>query len=266
MTMLGHKHSLEAKAKIAESNRRRVISDKQREKMSASMLQHYKSHPETREKIANKMRGRKQSEETCEKKSVSHTGKTLSESHKANIKIALNKPDVRRKISEAISGEKNPNRGKARPPDVRAKISASEKGRVVTPEEREKKRAAMYNSDGTHKRAGKNHPMWGTHPSEETRKKLSESHKGEKCHMWKGGVSFAPYCAKFDKHFKEGIREKFNRMCFVCGSDERTCKHAIHHIDYNKTAFVTGKSGHSSLYAQNVISKQISIDGIGLIC
>lgn len=41
--------------------------------------------------------------------------------------------------------------------------------------------------------SGKNHPLYGTHPSTETIKKLIQSHKGKNTgpqnHNWKGGIS-----------------------------------------------------------------------------
>ena len=64
---------------------------------------------------------------------------------------------------------------------------------------------------------------------------------------WKGGVSFQPYCQKFNGRFKESIRDKFNRTCFLCGITEkdmqqdqrergkkRIYKLSVHHVNYNK--------------------------------
>jgi hypothetical protein len=59
--------------------------------------------------------------------------------------------------------------------------------------------------------------------------------------QWKGGISFKPYCIKFNKEFKEYIREKFNRTCFLCSSVENGQKLAVHHIDYNKNSICNGK-------------------------
>jgi len=60
--------------------------------------------------------------------------------------------------------------------------------------------------------------------------------KGENNPQWKGGISFAPYCPKFNKSKKEEIREKFDRVCFLCGKleEENNCKLSVHHVNYNK--------------------------------
>ena len=45
-----------------------------------------------------------------------------------------------------------------------------------------------------------------------------------------------PYPTEFNYKFKEQIRKKFNRMCFLCGKTEKMNgkRLEIHHIDYNK--------------------------------
>lgn len=60
--------------------------------------------------------------------------------------------------------------------------------------------------------------------------------KGENHPQWQGGISFAPYCPKFDKKRREYIRDKFNRTCILCGKTEEDNgkKLSVHHIDYNK--------------------------------
>lgn len=69
---------------------------------------------------------------------------------------------------------------------------------------------------------------------------------GPKNGNWKGGISFLPYCEKFNEPFKESIREKYNRTCFLCPTTEaeqmqdmvsrgkRPHKLSVHHITYNK--------------------------------
>ena len=63
-----------------------------------------------------------------------------------------------------------------------------------------------------------------------------EGNKGENNHAWKGGISFEPYCEKFNDEFKEYIREKFGRICFLCGKteDENGQRLSVHHVNYNK--------------------------------
>lgn len=62
-------------------------------------------------------------------------------------------------------------------------------------------------------------------------------YRGENRPNWKGGISFEPYCEKFNEAFKERIRDKFDRKCFICNNaeDDNGKKLAIHHVDYDKT-------------------------------
>ncbi len=58
--------------------------------------------------------------------------------------------------------------------------------------------------------------------------------------MWKGGISFEPYCVAFTRKLKEEVREAFGRKCFLCGVPENGKKHAVHHVDYNKSQGCSG--------------------------
>ena len=77
----------------------------------------------------------------------------------------------------------------------------------------------------------------------ETRKKMSISHKGEKCHFWLGGKSFEPYGLEFDKELKELIRARNGYRCQECFKHESELftktgnprKLMCHHINYIKT-------------------------------
>lgn len=66
--------------------------------------------------------------------------------------------------------------------------------------------------------------------------------KLEHNNSWLGGISFGSYCPKFNKKFKEHIRDKFHRKCFDCGKteSENGKKLAVHHIDYNKNSICNG--------------------------
>lgn len=74
-----------------------------------------------------------------------------------------------------------------------------------------------------------------------------EDQKGKNNYNWRGGTTFLPYCEKFNDEFKESVRNKFNRKCFVCGIDEHNIieKHgrlSVHHIDYFKNSICNGRS------------------------
>ncbi len=72
--------------------------------------------------------------------------------------------------------------------------------------------------------------------TEETKRKMSLAHQGEKCHLWKGGISFEPYGLEFDENLKEVIRNRDRRKCQMCEKTEleNNKKLDCHHIDYNK--------------------------------
>jgi len=64
----------------------------------------------------------------------------------------------------------------------------------------------------------------------------SEALLGERSPKWMGGISFEPYCPKFNKSFKGRVREFFGRVCFNCGKSEKDNikKLSVHHVNYEK--------------------------------
>jgi len=89
--------------------------------------------------------------------------------------------------------------------------------------------------------------------SDISRKRMSDSamnkHNLEKNASWKGGISFEPYCIKFNEKKKEEVREQYNRKCVICGIDEKDnitktnklIKLSVHHIDEDKEQGCNGK-------------------------
>lgn len=142
-------------------------------------------------------------------------------------------------------------------------ISEANKGRKLSTEQIENMSIS---------RIGTGNPMYGRKLSPETRTLLSSIRKGKKhsdewCENiskaltgnpnvgvcgrvgplapgWRGGKSFEPYCYLFNESFKEYIRDKFNRKCYICGQDEteNVKRLSVHHIDYNKNSICNGKS------------------------
>lgn len=173
---------------------------------------------ESRQKMSDAHKGIFPTEETRKKLSESRKGKPLSEEHKHNI-------------SKSHIGKK---RGSFSLEWV-AKMSESHKGKL----------------------AGEKHPFYGKHLSEGTKLKLSMKNKGQKrseefCHKisecntgekhpnWKGGISYEPYCPKFNNEFKERVRAFFGYKCQMPG-----CHHvwqhgermlAVHHVNFRKDA------------------------------
>jgi hypothetical protein len=60
----------------------------------------------------------------------------------------------------------------------------------------------------------------------------------EKRPSWKGGISFEPYCPKFNNVFKDRVREFFGRKCILCGktNEENGQRLSVHHVHHNKEA------------------------------
>jgi len=98
--------------------------------------------------------------------------------------------------------------------------------------------------------------------------------RGKNACNWKGGISFEPYCHKFNDAFKESIREKFGRVCFLCPTteEENGRKLSVHHVSYLKDClcddsdceFVPlcmrchGKTNHDREYWEKTIMEKLN--------
>lgn len=124
--------------------------------------------------------------------------------------------------------------------ETRMKIGLKSKGRKNN---YPKNRKSKPHSDETKRKlslskVGENNPWFGKKLPKEIKMKMSDAHKGKKCHLWKGGISFSPYCPKFNRDFKERVREFFVRRCAECGKEEKceSRKLSVHHVNFNKMA------------------------------
>lgn len=70
---------------------------------------------------------------------------------------------------------------------------------------------------------------------------FGKTYSGPQAPGWKGGVSSWPYCPRFTKALKEEIRDKFNRRCFLSGTEENGRKLSVHHCDYLKSQGCQGQ-------------------------
>ena len=59
---------------------------------------------------------------------------------------------------------------------------------------------------------------------------------GENNASWQGGISFEPYCPKFNNKFRERVRVWFNYQCSNCEQPQNDKKLCVHHVYYNKQA------------------------------
>lgn len=126
--------------------------------------------------------------------------------------------DVRKKISESLKGDKNPFYGKTHSPEVLAKISAANIGKIVVISEEAKKKIGAANT-------GVNNGMYGKKHTEETKakfknrpvsrhwlgKKFSDEHKA---HLTVEKI--CPHCNKIGKgnamirHHMDNCKQKDN--------------------------------------------------------
>jgi hypothetical protein len=148
---------------------------------------------------------------------------------------------------------------------MQERILAGKKGKKVTPETCEKMSAS---------RIGDKNPSFGKSPSIETREKMSLKRRGkplsiktctkmsearmrEKNPRWLGGISFEPYCPKFDKDLRRRVRAYFGNQCVLCGKSSKQNKKnlSVHHVSYNKNACCDGKRVQFAALCQSCHSK-----------
>lgn len=170
--------------------------------------------------------------------------------------------ETKQKMRESKMGEKNPMYGKSPTDEHRQKIGLANKGKHVGADHH------MYGKHHTPEtlekmgRKGDEHPNWKGGQLKKICKWCGEEFDvarcvaditffckrscwaswasknrcGENNPAWKGGISFGRYCPKFNDAFKEQIREKFGRVCFLCPTteEENDEKLSVHHVRYNK--------------------------------
>ena len=112
--------------------------------------------------------------------------------------------------------------------EIKQKISNSMKGREGHKHTEETKQKMVDNKYAL----GYRHTL-------ETKEKMSAVLKGkgigENNANWRGGISFEPYCHKFNNKFKESVRAEFGRECFICGTPGNGRKLDVHHVNYDKS-------------------------------
>lgn len=110
----------------------------------------------------------------------------------------------------AMKGEKNGHFGKPVPDEIKERVRSKLVGRQFTDEHKAKISAAI---------SGEHHPRW------------------------KGGISFEPYCPKFNDNLKTRVRNFFGNECVLCGKSEvqNGVRLSVHHVEYNKLACCDGK-------------------------
>jgi transposase len=169
--------------------------------------------------------------------------------HKYNILI--------RTQSEEISGERHPLYGKHHTNETKKLLSEKFTGKESPLTEEQRK-------EFSERFSGSGNPRFGVKLSKEQiyQQKCSLAKfyndndnyvkqkerilRGEDHPNWKGGISFEPYCPKFNNDLKERVRAFFDYTCITCGksTEENNGQLAVHHVEYDKQACCHGKPIH----------------------
>lgn len=185
----------------------KVVTQESRDAMSKAKkgIPLSKEHAE---KISKSNKGRIKSEEECKNISNGLKGKPKSEEHKENI-------------SKSLIGNIPWNVGVSPSEETREKLRIYRTGKTTSEETKEKQSAAMI---------GNTHTL-GFYPNESTRKKMSDSHKGEKSPMWKGGITPLNRAIRRLPEYNSWISSIFERDDYTC---QKCNKHGgdlnAHHI------------------------------------
>ena len=158
-----------------------------------------------RENISKALMGKHPSEETRKKMSVVHKGHPCTN-------------ETKDKISKANKGKPSWIKGGHLSEIHKHNISNASMGKCFSEEHKHKLSL-------THK---------GRSLSKIHKQNISKSLSGQKCHFWKGGVSFLPYSINWTRSLKRDIRERDNYTCQLCGKLQEDRAFDIHHIDENK--------------------------------
>jgi hypothetical protein len=117
-------------------------------------------------------------------------------------------------------------RGKPKSDTHKENMSKSRIGKKMAPlsEERKRKIGEFF----------KNIPR-----TQQWRDNIGATKKGDKHHNWQGGISFFPYCPKFNDTLRENVRSRFHGKCVFpgCGKtkeENKGRKLHVHHVFVEK--------------------------------
>jgi hypothetical protein len=198
----------------------------------------FTDHPEERGLFSKRLKGKHPSKNTREKMRDAHSG--IKNHFYGKQHSEETKQKLRERANGKNKGENNPHYGKHHDDIMRKKLSDITKKRCENPEYIKK----MSNA---HK---------GFVNSEESNRKRSLSLRGEKCYLWKGGVSYLPYCFKFNELRKKAVRDFF-KVCICCGDLDYKQSLSVHHIDHDKEQGCNGKPFNLVPFCRICHSKEV---------
>lgn len=292
---VGRKFSKERNIKISKTLKGRKQTEECKKRKSNSLKRYYKNNSNPK---CGFRKGHKTNVKETEKRSCLNCKKIFEVT-----KLSKKKFCNRKCYHSYYSGDKNVSKR----PDVRLKISKKLKSRIVTwnnsktlkrlfkegklkptfkgrkhTEKTKKlirkkvkkaiKEGRIICNKGIHIWKNKQHPkgFLGHKHVEKSKEKMRKHLQGEKCHFWKGGISFLPYPIEFNGQLKHAIRVRDNFTCQLCDNIQNKRKLSIHHIDYNKKntrinnlislcLSCHGKVHHNENYWMNILKQKVQI-------
>ena len=132
----------------------------------------------------------------------------------------------------------SPLKGKHPTKETKEKMSISRTGKKASEETKEK-----ISVSHTGKKKSEEHirnvskANTGKRRTEEQRRNISAGHQGISYEDWESYARESPYCPKFNEACRESNREKYGRVCFICGKPEEDngSRLSVHHVDMRKS-------------------------------
>jgi len=169
---------------------------------------------------------------------ASEEGKKSAKERGKNLKIFFTTEEGQKWLDENIRGENGTMYGKTGDKaSFYSRYHSEESKQLMSKNHQDNsgEKHGMYGKkrpEHSKKMSGKNNPNYGKRGKETS----MFGRTGEKHPMYKGGISYLPYCEKFNDYLKERVRDFFGRCCYVCGMNETENgqKLSVHHVNYDK--------------------------------